>query len=280
MSQALGRGAIDTISLEVLAYLLEHLPQSQPDSDWIPGALLDSAMMQRLLANRFTGFAAFAFENEWLGGLLFYQGQALEAWRRALGGLENRAEAYRNLLPMLEFASVRFFVLPTSLIPCVAALTVTDRLESYDATKLSVAQMLTKLEQSQFAGAVILENGAVGQAWYFARGLALLEPTFPEAFREGRLHILHNPSQIPVDVVEVDRTETKQDDAAQVLHLQKAFEAVLLEHVGVNTKALLDANKAMLQQSNPRQLQESLEVWLEETYGSAFIGQFRQRLDN
>jgi hypothetical protein len=274
-----GRGALDTISLEAMVYLLEFLPQTNPHSDWIPGHLLDSNMMQQLAAESFSGFAVFSLEQEWLGGILFYKGQALEAWRRALGGLENRAEAYRNLLPMLEFASVRFFVLPNELIPCITGFTLSETIETYEATKVHVGQLLEKLSAAQFSGSVILENGVVAQAWFFSKGVPLLNLEFPDSFREGNLHILHNPQSKPEDVVHFAALEAENEISARVLMLRATLEAQLIDHLGINAKPLLEANATWLAQSNPVRLQETIEIWLEETYGTEFVTQFRLRLE-
>jgi hypothetical protein len=275
-----GRGAIDTISLEAMVYLLEFLPQTQAHSDWIPGKLLDTNMMQQLQAEAFTGFAIFALEQEWLGGILFYKGLALEAWRRALGGLENRAEAYRNLLPMLEFASVRFFVLPTELIPCISGLTLSETVESYHAPEIQGLSLLGKLSTAQFSGSVLLENGTVAQGWYFSKGMPLLDLPLPESFREGHLHILHNPLEKPEDVVQLALQEAEFETIARVNLLRTTLETQLIDHLGINAKPLLEANYAWLLNGNPNRLQESIEIWLEETYGTTFLQQFRQRLEN
>ncbi len=275
-----GRGAIDTISLEAMVYLLEFLPQTQAHSDWIPGKLLDSNMMQQMQSEAFTGFAVFALEQEWLGGILFYKGQALEAWRRALGGLENRAEAYRNLLPMLEFASVRFFVLPVDLLPSISGLTLSEAIETYNATDIQSVSLLEKLSAAQFSGAVLLENGAVAQAWHFSKGIALQNLPLPETFKEGRLHILHNPLEKPEDVVQFAVMEAENETTARVHLLRATLENQLIDHLGINAKPLLEANHAWLAQNNPKRLQETIEIWLEETYGTVFLQQFRERLEN
>jgi hypothetical protein len=271
---------MDSISLEAMVYLLEFLPQTQAHSDWIPGRLLDAKMIGQLQSDGFTGFAVFALEQEWLGGILFYKGLALEAWRRALGGLENRAEAYRNLLPMLEFASVRFFVLPSELIPCISGLTLSESLESYDATQIKSESLLEKLRTAQFSGTVLLENGIVAQSWYFSKGIPLLEMELPETFREGRLHILHTPLEKPEDVVRLALQEAEQETLARVELLRATLEQQLIDHIGINAKPLLEANQTWLSQTNPEGLQESIEIWLEETYGTVFLQQFQHRLEN
>jgi hypothetical protein len=275
-----GRGALDTISLEAMVYLLEFLPQTQAHSDWIPGKLLGSNMMQQLATESFTGFAVFSLEQEWLGGILFYKGQALEAWRRALGGLENRAEAYRNLLPMLEFASVRFFKLPNELIPCIAGFTLSEIIETYHATTLHVGQLLDKLSIAQFSGSVILENSVVARAWFFSKGDLILNLEFPDSFKEGNLHILHNPLTKPEDVVHFAALEAENETSARVQFLRATLEAQLIEHLGINAKPLLEANSTWLAQTNPVRLQESIEIWLEETYGTDFLAHFRLRLED
>ncbi len=272
----MARGAIDTISLEALVYLLEHLPQTQAYSDWIPGALLDSSLTKRLEAEQFTGYAVFAFEENWLGGLLFYQGLALEAWRRALGGLENRAEAYRNLLPMFEFAAVRFFVLPPSLIPCVVALTMSEQLESYEASTVNLPAMLEKLAQLQFSGTVLFEHQNIAQAWFFKAGLRLLEPPLPESFAVGRLHLLHNPSQIPQDVVGLVSREANQQCLAEADLLRSKLEAVLVGHIGVNAKMVLENNQQTFSEPDPKQLEAAILSWLEDTYGLGLVKQFQE----
>ncbi len=257
--------------------VLEHLPQTTPHSDWMDGKLLESGMMQQLETQRFTGFASFAFEKNWLGGILFYQGKALEAWRRALGGLENRAEAYRNLLPMLEFAKVRFFALPTEIIPGIVALTLSERLETYDATKVNIAQMLLKLEENNFGGAMILESNQTAQAWFFTQGKQKL--SIPEVFNQGRLHLLHNPSSIPEDVVRFSSAETNQEQAARTDWLHSKLEALLIEHIGVNAKPILELNQRLFAVPDPQRLQETIEIWLEETYGIAMKERFNQQLE-
>ena len=274
-----GRGALDTIPEAALVYLCEHLPQTQPHSDWIPGTLLDSHFMQRLESEQFSGYAMFAVEQDWLGGLLWYQGRPLEAWRRALGGLETRAEAYRNLLPMLEFAAVRFFGLPAAVVPCILGLTLAETVQSYEAPKIEAAQMQTMLQANQFNGAAILENGKTAQAWYFARGERLLEPPLPETFREGRLHLLPNLSKIPPSVLVLAWQEAAQNTTARAEHLRLTLSELLTKQIGVNAKPLLESNSQLLAESDPNKLQAKIEIWLEDNFGLPLVQQFRQEVE-
>jgi hypothetical protein len=271
------RGIIDTVPENVLAYLLEHLPQTAPHSDWIPGQLLDSTMLSQLETEGFTGFVAFTLEQEWLGGFLLYQGKPVESWRRALGGFENRAEAYRNLQGILKLAAVRLFKLPPAVVPCIAALSVGTDLESYHATQISPPTMLAQLQERSFSGAVVLENGQIGQAWYFQKGQRLLEPPLPETFREGRLHLVTVPAQVPHSVVRQAASEASAEQRAQTEHLLRSLQDLLRHHVGDNANELLETS-GFLAETNPAKLQAAILVWLEDNFDMALLEQYRREI--
>lgn len=269
------RGLIDSVPENVLAYLLEHLPQTAPHSDWIPGQLLDQTMLHKLETEQFTGYVAFMLEQEWIGGVLLYVGKPVESWRRALGGIENRAEAYRNLQGILGLAAVRLFVLPAVVVPCIAALSVGAEVQSYNAAQINPLEMQSKLEQSGFSGAVVLENGQVGQAWYYQKGKRLLEPPLPDEFREGRLHLVGVPPEVPEGVVRQAASEAQAEQHAELERLKRILQELLFEQVGDNADELFAANASKFAQTEPVRLTEAICIWLEDNFGQAVLERYR-----
>jgi hypothetical protein len=271
------RGILDTVSDTVLAHLLEHLPQTAPHSAWMPGQLLDSTFLSKLEAEAFTGYAAFAIQPDWLGGLLFYQGKPIESWRRALGGMESRAEAYRNLQSSLHFTAMRLYMLPAAVVPCVAALSVGASVESYHAAQVSPPEVQHKLEQGKFSGAVVFEDGTSAQAWYVQRGQSLLEPPFPESFGVGRLHLVAVPPEVPDSVVSEATNQAHAAQWVETEHLRNTLFTLLVHQVGDNANELLETSRLDLE-ANPEALKEQIFIWLEDNFGEALRIRFQQEL--
>jgi hypothetical protein len=271
------RGIFDTVSETVLVHLLEHLPQTAPHSAWMPGQLLDSTFLGKLESEAFTGYAAFAIQPDWLGGLLFYQGKPIESWRRALGGMENRAEAYRNLQSSLHFTAMRLYMLPAAVVPCVAALSVGASVESYHAAQVSPPEVQHKLEQGKFSGAVVFEDGTSAQAWYVQRGQSLLEPPFPGSFGVGRLHLVAVPPEVPTSVVQQAKREAQAAERAEVEHLRHRLFDLLRQQVGDNANELLETSQLQFE-SSPKELQEQIFIWLEDNFGEALRVRFQQEI--
>jgi hypothetical protein len=269
------RGILDTVPETVLAHLLEHLPQDTPHTDWMPAELLDSTRLGKLETEDFTGFASFAIQPDWLGGLLFYHGSPIEAWRRALGGIENRAEAYRNLLAFAPHAEVRLFKLPVSLVPCVAALSVGAEPQSYHAAQVSPSQMQQQLEGRLFSGVAVLEHGQTGQVWFYQKGKCIYGPSLPETFAEGRLHLVAMPDQVPQNVADLAQTEARAEQKSQLEMQIRLLEQLLRQQVGDNSDELLQSNPQFFKETDPKRLETQIEIWLEDNFGAALLGQFR-----
>jgi hypothetical protein len=272
------RGILDTVPEPVLAYLLEHLPQTAPHSDWIPGQLLDSTMLSKLESDGFTGFVAFAIQQDWLGGVLLYQGKPIESWRRALGGMENRAEAYRNLQTAQPLCAVRLFGLPPVVVPCIVALSVGGDVQSYHAQQIAPEAMQQQLQERGFSGAVVLENGQIGQAWFFQKGQRLLEPPLPEQFREGRLHLVTVPAQVPQSVVVQADHEATAQKRAEAERLLWVLQNVLRQQVGDNVNELLESNPQVFAETNPERLSRQISDWLEDNFEAAVLEQYRREI--
>jgi hypothetical protein len=206
-----GRGLLNIVSEGVLAYLMEFLPQQDPKSEWVPGELLTSHFVHRLERSGFTGFAHAKIKDNVVGAMIFYKGRLLEAWRRTKNDAETRGEAYRNLMPMLSKGGVALYNLSVEAVPAIVALTLSDQTESMVAEAMQPSTLETRLSLVEFTGAVVLENGSVGQAWFFHKGQRLFEPPFPDEFREGRLHVAHSPGQHTPKVLPVQEQGDEQD---------------------------------------------------------------------
>ncbi len=211
-----GRGLLDVVSEGVLAYLMEFLPQQDPKSEWVPGELLTSHFVHRLERTGFTGFAHAKIKDEVIGAMIFYKGRLLEAWRRTdtidgKGAPETRGDAYRNLMPMLPKGGVALYNLSVEAVPSIVSLTLSDHTESMAAQEMMPSTLEMRLSLVEFTGAVILENGIVGQTWFFHKGERLFEPPLPDEFREGRLHVAHTPGQHTPKVLPIQEQENEED---------------------------------------------------------------------
>ncbi len=244
----------------------------------MPGTQFDARMLHHLETTGFSGFVHVKLEAEWLGGLLFFQGRILEAWRQGLGGFENRAEAYRNLQPLLDFAEVEIYALAKEAIPCIAALTVASKIQTYESHQIIPSTMLGSLRDNLFSGAVVLEQSRTGQAWFFRGGQSQLSLNFPNRFEAGKLHLVTMPREAPEDILHLVSAEANKDTFGRCQHIRQSVETILLEHIGVNSKAVLEANKTMLKITDPKKLQAELEAWLGDTFAPAVLKAFQDRV--
>lgn len=69
------------------------------------------------------------------------------------------------------------------------------RLTGVEAREVLVENLVQSLVQEQFTGALVLEDGLVGQAWFLARGKYLLGALPPARFAAGVLHLVQTPNQ-------------------------------------------------------------------------------------
>jgi hypothetical protein len=270
------RGILDSLPESVLAQLLEQLPQHQPHSAWMPGQLLDSTFLGKLEAQRFMGVAVFALGSDWLGGMVFDQGVVVESWRRALGGFETRAEAYRNLQASLNLVQVRLFELPEAVVQGITAL-LAGEVQSYHAAQIVPAQMQASLHQRQFSGAVVLEDGQAAQVWYWNNGQQPLEPTLPEAFGAGRLHLVSLLQSIPEGVVRQAEQEAAAATATQIQRLHEIVLDLLRQHVGDNADELVRGNPQVFAETNPKRLNTKIEIWLEDNFAPGLLELYRKK---
>lgn len=195
---AVNRGLLDSLTPALLAYLFEFLPQAEPVAERVPGSLLTSELLTRLRSERFSGYALTKSPNA--GLMLIYRGRLLEAWEQVSGG--TGVKACQLLLSSLPYSTLSLYRLPTESLPAVLSLTQGTVRYQGNASTVSNPKLLELLSHEQLNGAVVLENGEVGRAWYFSQGKNLFGHSMPDVYREGHLHIVQAPAKAPKDILE------------------------------------------------------------------------------
>ncbi len=260
------RGLLEHISPALMGYLLSFLPQHDPLAESVPGGLLTSELVERLRGDNFCGYALARFPGEERGWLAFYRGRLLEAWRQATYGHLSGTVAYRALQREFGLGTLSLYRLQPDDLPPVVALTQgLLRMTGMAASSVGVADLMDSLMQEQFTGALVLEDGLVGRAWFFARGKRLLGGEVPTQFREGRLHLVQAPTKAPPDLLEQARQEDQEHRNARLNVVWNAAQEVLKEYMGRGALSALERLRKIHTTDDPAALEKALRRWMTES---------------
>jgi len=263
MTSETGRGLLELLSPTLLGYLLHLLPQAESVAERVSGSLLTPEFVERLRGELFSGYvlAQLGGEGAWLA---FYKGGLLEAWRQTAQGHLTGIAAYRSLRSELPHSTLWIYRLSPEALPSILALTQGNlRAAAMPAASVIAADLFASLGQEQFTGALVLEDGAEGQGWYFSRGQVLFAAEIPGVFRPGRLHLAHTPSKAPPDLLGMLEQEQQQQKLERLEALWQATQAVLREYMGRGAVPALERLKRTHPSENPALLEPSLRGWLE-----------------
>ncbi len=257
------RGLLEHISPALMGYLLSFLPQQEPLAEGVPGGLLTPELVERLRGDNFCGYALARFSGEERGWLAFYRGRLLEAWRQATYGHLSGTAAYRALQREFGQGILSLYRLqPDDLPPMVALTQGLLRMTGMAASSVVVADLMHALMQEQFTGALVLEDGQVGRAWFFARGRRLFSGDMPTQFREGRLHLVQAPTKAPPDLLELARKEDQEHREARLDVVWNATQEVLKEYMGRGAFAALERLRKIYTSDDPTALEKALRQWM------------------
>lgn len=260
------RGLLEHISPALMGYLLSFLPQQTPLAENVPGGLLTPELIERLRGDAFCGYALVRFPGEERGWLAFYRGRLLEAWRQTTYGHLSGTVAYRALQRELGQGTLSLYRLQPDDLPPVVALTQGSlRMAAVAASSVGVADLLDALAQEQFTGALVLEDGLVGRAWFFARGKHLFAGEPPSHFREGHLHLVQAPSKAPPDLLEQARLEDQEQRAIRLNVVWNAAQEVLREYMGRGAPLALERLRKIHTTEDPATLEKALRRWMIES---------------
>ncbi len=260
------RGLLGHISPGLMGYLLSFLPQHDPLAESVPGGLLTSELVERLRGDNFCGYALARLPGEERGWLAFYRGRLLEAWRQTTYGHLSGTVAYRALQREFSLGTLSLYRLqPDDLPPVVALSQGLLRMTGMAASSVVVADLMNSLMQEQFTGALVLEDGMVGRAWFFARGKRLFGGEVPAQFREGRLHLVQAPSKAPPDLLELAQQEDQEHRNARLNVVWNAAQEVLKEYMGRGAFAALERLRKIHTTDEPAALEKALRHWMTES---------------
>ncbi|WP_297853724.1 hypothetical protein [Meiothermus sp.] len=260
------RGLLEHISPALLGYLLSFLPQHDPLAESVPGGLLTPELIERLRGDGFCGYALAHFSGEERGWLAFYRGRLLEAWRQTTYGHLSGTVAYRALQRELAQGTLSLYRLrPDDLPPVVALTQGALRITAMAASNVVLADLLESFGQEQFTGALVLEDGLAGRAWFFARGQRLFGGELPEQFREGRLHLVQAPSKAPPDLLEQARQEDLEQRSIRLKVVWNAAQEVLREYMGRGAPLALERLQKIHTTDDPTALEKTLRRWMAES---------------
>lgn len=260
------RGLLEHISPALMGYLLSFLPQHNPLAESVPGGLLTSELIERLRGDNFCGHALARFSGEERGWLAFYRGRLLEAWRQTTYGHLSGTVAYRALQRELGQGTLSLYRLQPDDLPALVALTQgLSRITAMAASSVVVSDLVDSLAQEQFTGALVLEDGLVGRAWFFARGKHLFGRELPAEFREGHLHLVQAPSKAPPDLLEQARQEDQEQRAIRLSVVWNAAQEVLKEYMGRGALSALERLRSIHTTDDPASLEKALRRWMSES---------------
>lgn len=260
------QGLLERLSPALMGYLLSFLPQQTPLAENVPGGLLTPELVERLRGDAFCGYALARFPGEERGWLAFYRGRLLEAWRQTTYGHLSGTVAYRALQREMGLGTLSLYRLQPDDLPPVVALTQGSlRMAAVAASSMVVADLLDSLAQEQFTGALVLENGLVGRAWFFARGKHLFDGELPTQFREGHLHLVQAPSKAPPDLLEQARQEDQDQRNTRLNVVWNAAQEVLKEYMGRGAPLALERLRKIHTTEDPATLEKALRRWMTES---------------
>lgn len=252
-----GRGLLELLSPELLAFLLRLLPQGEALAEHSFAA----GLVERLRGEGFSGYVLAGPETE-TAWLAFYRGRLLEAWRQTGEGYQVGVEAYRALRG--EPGSAPVYRLNPEDLPPVLALTGGGlRAAALPAGSLMAADLFARLGQEGFTGVLVLEDGVSGRAWYFSGGQVLFGADIPGAFSPGRLHLAQAPAKSLPDLSEALEQEEQQRQKERLEALWNAAQAVLQEYMGRGAVPALERLRRTQPAQDPASLGPSLRRWLE-----------------
>ena len=274
------RGLLDSLSTPLLGYLFEFLPQTDPLSEWVPGKLLTNEFVLRLRESEFTGFAHAKHGNELHGILTFFKGRLLEAWCFSGSSFETGTDAYQELMSRLPTGGLAIYKLPTDAIPAILALTLgTLRVSAADAKVVSSQNLIKNLEQDRFNGALILEDGHVGQVWLYQRGQLLFAPPLPDAFRHGHLHLVHAPAKAPKDLFDTLADQSRAQQQKELERVWAAALAVLTDQLGRGANQTLKTQRQRVVSSDPAEVFAALRRFFESSFEPEAVRDFENHLN-
>ncbi len=260
------QGLLEHLSPALMGYLLSFLPQHNPMAESVPGGLLTPELIERLREEQFCGYALARFPGEERGWMAFYRGRLLEAWRQTTYAHLSGTVAYRAFRRELGQATVSLYRLqPDDLPPLVALTQGLPRVRGAAAQSVAVAELLDSLRQEQFTGALVLEDGLVGRAWFFARGKRLFDSVVPRELHKGRLHLVQAPTKAPPDLIEQARHEDLEHRQARLNAIWSAAGEVLREYMGRGAGLALERLRGIHSVDDPALLERDLRRWLTES---------------
>jgi hypothetical protein len=276
---AAARGVLDSLPASLLGYLFEFLPQTDPLSEWVPGKLLTNEFVVRLRESEFTGFAHAKKGHELRGILIFFKGRLLEAWTYAPLGCEVGIDAYLHLLEKISEGGVALYKLPTDTIPAILAFTLgTIRVAGADARIVNPKNLVRNLEEERFSGALILENGKIGQAWLYHRGQILFPPPLPDEFREGQLHLIHAPARAPKDLFEALSEQSRALSQAELDRVWAAALVVLTNQLGRGAPQALETQRNRIHSTDAFEVFSLLRRFFESNFEPDAVADFEKQL--
>lgn len=260
------RGLLDLISPALMGYLLSFLPQNDPLAEGVPGGLLTSEFVERLRGESFCGYALAKLPGEERAWLAFYRGRLLEAWRQTPGHHLIGGVAYRTMRKEISRSTLSLYRLQPDALPPIVSLTQGNlRMVGMSAASVIIGDLSDSLAQEQFTGALVLEDGSVGRAWYFLRGKKLFGGEIPSAFRDGRLHLVQSPAKAPPDLLDKIQEEEKQLRKTRLEVVWNAAQEVLKEYMGRGAAPALERLRKTYSAEDPGLLEQNLRRWMEQS---------------
>ncbi|GIW28311.1 MAG: hypothetical protein KatS3mg070_1674 [Meiothermus sp.] len=260
------QGLLEHISPSLMGYLLAALPRRDPVAESVQGSLLTPDLIERLRGEGFCGYALARFSGEERGWLAFYRGRLLGAWRQTTYGHLAGTVAYRALRREMGLATLSLYRLqPDDLPPLVALTQGSLRATWAAASNVVAADLMDQLSQEQFTGALVLEDGLVGRAWFFFRGNCLFDEALPPEFHEGYLHLVQAPGQAPADLLEQAQQEDQAQRSSRLSVVWSAVQEVLKEYMGRGASSALERLREIYTTDDPTALEKALRQWLTES---------------
>jgi hypothetical protein len=227
--------------------------------------LLNPELVERLKSDTFCGYALARFAGEERGWMVFYRGRLLEAWRQTTYGHLSGTAAYRALQREFGMGTLSIYRLQPDDLPPVVALTQGLVRIMGAASSVEVVDMVDSLVQEQFTGALVVEDGLGGRAWFLGRGRLLFGEKLPSMFPEGRLHLVQAPSKAPPDLLELARQEDLEHRTARLAVVWNAAQEVLTEYMGRGAPLAIERLRGIYPSEEPAALEHALRRWMTES---------------
>jgi len=272
---------LDLLSPSLLGYLLSFLPQNDPLAETVPGGLLAPEFVERLQAEQFSGYALAKLPGDERAWLALYRGRLLEAWRQSIGGHLIGAVAYRALRKEFSRAILSVYILPAETLPAIIALTRgSPRMVGMAAASVIMPDFADSLAREQFTGALVLEDGSVGRAWYYLRGKRLFGGELLPALGNGRLHLVQSPAKAPPDLLLQIQQEEQQNRKNRLAAIWNAVQEVLKEYMGRGAVLALERLRKAHPSEDPIALEQNLRRWMEQSLEPNAAAMFDRLLES